>query len=184
LKLFRAIAMAAIMAAAFVSVAAAQTSAAPEMRDLRRGVQDCAGVTDSTARLACYDQLAVDVNAAPSTFMVPIDRERVQTLQRESFGFNLPSLSRLLPDFSSHDDDNNAPAEVESLQLQVDRVINRPDGTHRFVMNNGQTWVQVEAQRANNVRTGDTVTVRRAMLGSFLLIPSRGGAAHRVRRED
>jgi hypothetical protein len=34
------------------------------------------------------------------------------------------------------------------------------------------------------VHVGDIITIRRAALGSFMLISPRGGAGHRVRREE
>ncbi|MDX2275266.1 MAG: hypothetical protein NW206_07415 [Hyphomonadaceae bacterium] len=150
------------------------------MRDLRRGVQDCAAIQDGAARLACFDQLASDVNATPDIFVVPIDPGRVETIQRESFGFSLPNLSRLLPSISIGGGETE---ELQSVQLQVARIVNRGDGSHSFVMEDGQVWIQTDAARVPNVRAGDTVTIRRAALGSYMLIGSRGGVPHRVRRE-
>ena len=37
---------------------------------------------------------------------------------------------------------------------------------------------------AANVRAGTNVRVRRAMMGSFMLVSERGGAGYRVRREQ
>jgi hypothetical protein len=64
----------------------------------------------------------------------------------------------------------------------VTRVRVGPTGYHTFEMENGQVWTQVEPANARNVRAGDVVSIRRASLGSFRLISSRGGAGHRVRR--
>jgi hypothetical protein len=123
------------------------------------------------------------VNAAPDTFIVPIDRTRVESIQRESFGFNLPDFSRLLPSLSFNGGDEEAP-DVSSLELQVERIAGRADGGATFIMSNGQIWSQVDPQRVYNVRVGDTVTIRRAAMGSFMLIGTRGGSSHRVRREN
>lgn len=150
------------------------------MRDLRRSVQDCALVAENVARLACFDGLASDVNAAPDTFVVPIDPGRVETLQRESFGFSLPNLDRLLPSLSLG---RNETPELNAVELQVTRIIDRADGSHSFVMQDGQVWIQIQPARIPNVRVGDTVTIRRAAMGSFMLVSDRGGTPHRVRRE-
>jgi hypothetical protein len=51
-------------------------------------------------------------------------------------------------------------------------------------MNNGQVWTQVEAERVRNVRVGDTVTIERASLSSFMISSPRGGMGIRVRRSQ
>lgn len=159
--------------------ALAQQDQTPEMRDLRRGVQDCATIQDGAERLACFDHLASDVNAAPDTFVVPIDPGRVQTLQRESFGFSLPHLSSLLPSLSLGGGDTQ---DLQALEVQISRIIDRADGGHSFITEDGATWIQIQPSRVPNVRPGDTVTIRRAAMGSFMLVPDHG-QPYRVRRE-
>lgn len=157
--------------------AAAQTASAPE--DLRGRVRACVGVQDAAARLTCYDQLGAEVEqTSADAWSITLDREDVQTLQREAFGLNLPNLSQLFPGLRGESDD------VDSVDMQVTRVIDHRDGHFSFVMENGQRWTQTEPQRASNVRVGDTVSIRRGAMTSFILNSSRGGRAHRVRREN
>lgn len=138
--------------------------------DLRAGIAACRDVAAPEQRLACYDALPAGGAA------VVIDREGVETLERDAFGFNMPSLSRLFPALGGE--------SVSRVELAVSRVIDRGDGSHTFQMDNGQRWLQIEPMPANNVRAGDTVEIRRGALGSFVLISPRGGAPHRVRREN
>ncbi|HVK80292.1 MAG TPA: hypothetical protein VM915_06745 [Verrucomicrobiae bacterium] len=155
----------------------AQSNAAPQ--DLRARVRVCASLPDGAARLQCYDQLGAEVEQTPAdAWAVTLDRERVETLQREAFGFNMPNLSRLIPDLGGNSDD------VESVDMQVARVIDHGNGRFSFVMENGQRWTQTEPQRTFNVRAGDTVSIRRGALTSYILNSSRGGPPHRVRRES
>jgi hypothetical protein len=140
-------------------------------------VYACAGIEEDAARLACYDGAVGRMRQAESQGQfVAVDREQVQVMRRESFGLSLPNIANL---FSRGDDD-----QVTQLEFQIARVIPRPDGRHVFVMSDGQRWSQIEPRRTSNVRVGDTVTVRRAALGSFMLSSERGGGAHRVRREN
>jgi hypothetical protein len=157
------------------SVAAAQTAApTPEVLDR---VYQCASVTDDAQRLACYDGAIARLRTAESQGeIVAVDRQRAETVQRESFGFHLPNLASLLP--SAGDED------LERIETQVERVSSAGQGRYRFVLANGQNWAQAETRSVHNVRAGDTVTIRRAALGSYMLVSERGGAAHRVRRED
>jgi hypothetical protein len=163
----------------FTTAAIAQT-AAPPTPDAVSAVFACASVQSEEERLSCYDSAVANMQRAQTQGdLVAVDRAQVRTIQRESFGFSLPSISGLLPNLARQEADT-----VEQLEMQVTRITDRANGRHAFVMNNGQVWTQVEAQRVYNIREGDTITVRRAALGSYLLSPARGGAAHRVRRED
>lgn len=164
-----------LAAAAFLvgGEAAAQRPATP-----LSPIYACANQTDDAARLQCYDQAVTQLRAAEQTGQVlAVDREQVAALERESFGFQLPSLSSMLPNF------NGAPQQIERVETQVERVLSLADGRHTFVLANGQSWTQIEPRSASNVRAGDTIAIRRATLGSFMLSPERG-AAHRVRRSS
>jgi len=174
--------MAAILAAFSLGPAAAQTpqqGAAQATPEVLSGVYSCTEITEGGARLACFDAAVGRLRTAETQGdVVAVDRSRVETIQRESFGFNLPQLSRLMPRLGGRQDE-----PIASVQMQVERIIGRADGRSVFVLADGQRWAQVEAQSTRNVRPGDTVTIRRAALGSYMLVSARGGAAHRVRRE-
>jgi hypothetical protein len=149
-------------------------STAPALNDLYA----CAGIADDAARLACYDAATGRLRQAESQGQVAVvDRERARQLERESFGFQLPSLSRLLGG-------GGGERAIENIQANVSRVRELANGYHSFVLDNGQVWTQIEPQGVRNVRAGDSVRIERAAMGSFRLISSRGGAGHRVRREN
>ncbi|WP_135212289.1 hypothetical protein [Vitreimonas flagellata] len=169
-----------IIAATFLLISApmavAQTSR-PEAPEILTDAFRCAEIEDDTQRLACYDSAVGRLRTAQTQGqIVTIDREQAESLDRESFGFSLPNLSRLLPG------SNGERGGIEEIQAQVVDVSGASRERRRFVLSNGQSWDQVEAERAANVRVGDTVTIRQAALGTFMLTSSRGGAGHRVRR--
>lgn len=140
-------------------------------------VYACASITGEAERLACYDAAVGSLQQAETQGrIVAVDREQVQELERDSFGFSLPSMSRI---FSRE----SAPTEerIERIELTVERITRYADGRHAFIMSNGQTWTQIEPQSVSNVDVGDNIAVRRASLGSYMLSPVRG-RAHRVRR--
>ncbi len=152
-------------------------------------VYACAGIADGAARLACYDAAVGALRSADeSGSFVSVDREQVQELERDAFGFSLPSLPRLFgrgDDEATNDDETAADAMgVDEVQMVVARISTRGDGRAVFVMENGQRWVLVQSERVRNLRAGDGVTVRRASLGSFYLTPDDGGGGYRVRREE
>jgi hypothetical protein len=156
--------------------AAAQTERPQQLSQ----AYSCRPIQDVAERAACYDRAIDELMAAEQQGeFVAVDRGRVEAAQRESFGFNLPSISSLIPRIGG-----GGSIELEALELQVERVVTLPDGRRMFVMTDGQRWTQVEAQRSGNVRAGDAVTVRRAAVGTFMLVSERGGAGHHVRRQN
>jgi len=166
------------LALAFIpAMAVAQTpDATPQVLT---DVYACAQVQDDAQRLQCYDGAVGRLRQAETQGqVVAVDREQARELERESFGFNLPSLSRIIPNLEGGD------REIDDVQMTVASVRANPLGFHTFTMENGQVWVQVEPDSARNVRPGDVVTVQRASLGSFRLTSSRGGGGHRVRRQN
>lgn len=171
---FLALAMTACVLAVVTTAASAQT--APQaMTD----VYACAQIQDDAQRLACFDRTVGALQQAQTQGqVVAVDRAQAAEIERDSFGFNLPSLGRLLPDLGGGDN------EIDNVQMTVARVSERNYGYHAFVMEDGQVWVQIEPDSARNVRAGDVVTIRRASLGSYRLVSPRGGQGHRVRREN
>lgn len=154
----------------------APSAPAPTPEAMNR-LYNCTAISEDAARLACFDEATARLrNAQAEGSLVAVDQGQLETLRRESFGFSLPSIANLLPSRSED--------VQEEVSVEVANVIRRGDGHSIFVMSDGQRWVLLESSAARNVRAGDTVRIRRAALGSFLLISSRGGAALRVRRES
>lgn len=167
-----------VVLAALSASAAAQTPPSEQSgtADPLASLYVCADNADQAARLSCYDSAVATLRAgAASGQIVALDRGHVQEIERDSFGFTLPSLTRLLPSIGS--------GEVEAVELHLARIAPRPNERSAFVMSDGQVWTQVETKRVRNLRAGDTVRVRRAALGSYILI-SPHGTAYRVRREN
>lgn len=173
----RAIIMTICAAAAAGPGALAQPAQAPTPDVLER-VYACRAIADDAARLACFDAATTALQAAETAGeFAAVDREQMASVEQESFGFRIPSLSALVPRFGASE-------EIPSVEMTVERVVRRASGHHAFVMTNGQVWVQVLAEDADNVEPGDTATIRRAIAGSFMMSSSGGRGAHRVRREQ
>lgn len=155
--------------------AAAQTPA-PNAGVLDQ-VYACATVSGETERLACYDQAVGRLRQAQTSGdIVAVDRAQAEEIERDAFGFSLPSLPRLFGR------DRDAEPAFTELQLEIARVDARPNLPARFTMSNGQVWTQIGTEAVRHVRAGGAVRIRRAALGSFLMSVEAGGAAIRVRR--
>lgn len=170
-------AVALMVSLASVALASAQTPA--QIPQALSDLHACAEIADEAQRLQCYDAAESRLRQAEiAGQVVAVDREQARELERDSFGFHLPSLSRLLPNLDGGD------REIDNVEMTVASVRADPHGYYSFTMENGQVWVQVEPRNARNVRAGDTVTIQLAAVGSFRLISERGGAGHRVRRQN
>jgi hypothetical protein len=114
----------------------------------------CAQVRDDTDRLACYDSaFGKPAKPAPAA---------------EQFG----RPAKPAPAAAA------APASVTAAVTALDRL---RDGKFVVTLDNSQVWSQSEINSQALVAIGDTVTVRRAALGSYLLV-TKAGIATRVKR--
>jgi hypothetical protein len=147
-------------------------------------VYACSQIQDDHQRLACFDTAVGHLKQAETQGqIVAVDRERARTVERDAFGFNLPSLMRLLPNLGGGPH-ASGDSEINSISATVARLHAGPTGYLTFVLDNGQSWTEVEAADVNNIRVGDQVTIHRASMGSFRLTGTRGGQGYRVRRQD
>lgn len=144
-------------------------------------VYACAEISDAQQRLACFDAAVAGMRTAETRGeFAAVDANRVRQIERESFGFTLPSLPRLgLP--GRRDTDGITAETPQSQAMKIART-SRFDGRNSFVMDNGQVWVLLDTQENRFAKQGAAVTVRKATLGSYLMSVDAGGPALRVRR--
>jgi len=116
--------------------------------------------------------------------VVAIDRGQAQEMDREAFGFSLPSLSRIFGGGSGRQSAASTPRfeAVDEIAMEIASVTHQRNAPSTFRMTNGQVWVQIDDEVARNVRQGGSVTVRRASFSSYLMSVEAGGPAIRVRR--
>lgn len=178
------LAIAGLVFMGFAAVATAQQQPAasgsgnPELLD---HVYACATITDEHQRLACYDGAVGNLREAQNRGdVVAVDRQQVERVNREAFGFSLPSLPNI---FGGHH--NGRAAEVMTEQdMTIQSVQRNGMGRGTFTMSNGQVWTQIDDESSRNVRQGGEVTVHAAAMGSFLMSVKAGGPAIRVRRQS
>lgn len=140
--------------------------------------QQCAGVSDDRARLACYDQIFGKPAAAPAETGVA----------GTSAAATAAAASSPQDDFGLSDTAKRArdPEKAEELIPQtvtekVASVGRRPTGELLVTLDNGQVWAQIETTTMARISAGDTVTIRKAALGSYQLV-SPNKVTVRVRR--
>lgn len=150
--------------------------------DAAAPVYACRAIEDDTARLACYDRAVADLFARQEAGEVQtIDTAAIEQLERESFGFAMPSLPSL---FSRRGSDETARPEISDQSAPI-RSARVDPGTGKLVvtLENGQVWEQIDTARVSTtvLRRATEARIRRAALGSYLMNLGSGPAI-RVRR--
>jgi hypothetical protein len=170
--------------------------------DVRNALAPCVDISSSADRLACYDKLAGRVSApktlvaapstaAPSTAApsaaapaaaAPSAVASVAAVPapaaaptEEDFGRSKVRKARAAAN-------SGAPPEIKSITAKVAAFGRSPNGRSRVTLDNGQIW-EYQDDPDPLLSIGDSVTIKRARLGSFLLqTPAK--LSHRVSRID
>ena len=180
----------------------AASAAGGALADDPNGLTQCSSIANTAERLACYDRLAgrasakappsspaaaapaaasaaapaaAPVNAAPVA-AAPAAATPMPAAASTAHDFGLSKVQKERADGAA----SSSPAEIKSITARVAGFRKGPSGRPRVLFDNGQTW-EYEEDGDYLLAVGDSVTIRRASLGSFLLVtPSK--LVHRVRR--
>jgi hypothetical protein len=181
---------------------AAFSATLPNAGDLER----CAGIAAPDARLACYDALAgrsapataaaptptlptptpapapapptagAATSATPAAPAAPPAPAPVSSFASDPRNFGLTEAQQ-----HAQAQPHAAPEGPASVQARVTKLIDNRAGRAYVVLDNGQTWVFVDAADDARLSPGDPVTIKRGSLGSFLMLTPSKHSFH-VRR--
>ena len=148
--------------------------------------QHCAAIGDDAARLACYDRIfrapaaakapSTTVGTAATTAVAPASTAVVPAAAKPPDDFGLTEAAK-----RARDPERAKEEKSESVTATVAAVGRRPAGELVVTLDNGQVWTQVEVDQRARVAAGDTVTIKRGALSSYLLV-TQSRYATRVRR--
>lgn len=145
--------------AAWVAVVAASPCVHAADRSHR-----CAEQIDDAQRLACYDAQYGKpdkvASAGPSAAQAP-------------------ALQAPVPDARPAVADSKAKAPKSAAQsgnltASIRALSVFHDGRFKATLDNGEVWTQLEPDKAAVLAVGDSITLKKAMLGSFQLVTPRG----------
>jgi hypothetical protein len=156
---------------------------------LAQSAVDCSGVAEDLARLKCYDDQAARQKRAASPVKAPAPapaaaaRPAAPAPARPASGssdFGLEGEALRRKQAAANPE---APKEPEQVVSRVQDVTTRPRGEYRITLEDGQVWEETgHSSTVLPPHVGDTVTIKRGMLGSYFLSHSSGGLALRVKR--
>lgn len=116
---------------------------------------DCTGLDDQQRRLACFDELAIDVSSTSASGNVP----------GQGFGLEHKDIKKDLP---------------EAQQGIVREVRKNAYGAKVLILDSGQVWEQKDARKIT-IHSGDTVLIERGSMSAFYLT-TKGDKRIRVAR--
>jgi antitoxin (DNA-binding transcriptional repressor) of toxin-antitoxin stability system len=171
------ICIAASAALAVVSIAPAFAEPASRITEK---VYRCAEIAADAERLACFDVAVAELRGAEESGAVrTIAAEDIEKIERESFGFSLPSIRLALRGSGSDRQSDRAEraeraerSEITEVTMPVARISSHPTSRRlTVVLQDGQTWEQIDSRQlpARTLRNPREARIRRAALGSFVM---------------
>ncbi len=145
----RFVSLLALMVAMTLS-AMADAHAAPD------AVHSCSSVVEPAERLRCFDR------AFPPTSVV---REAEADRGVREFGLDKPPAPR---------QPESVAADPASIEERVTGLTSAADGTRVVTLGNGQAWALTEGASRGHLAVGDQVRLRKAALGSYMLVTPAG----------
>lgn len=143
-------------------------------QDALAGVRACVAERDDAQRLACFDRAAAALPAEVRLEM-PAASSAPPLSPEERFGYRGEVAREELDRRKAEE------SALEELSARVTRVGQQGSGDFVITLDNGQVWAQVPTGRPERLKVDDTVTIKRASLGSFML-SGPGARGVRVRR--
>jgi hypothetical protein len=161
---------------------------------VRNALAPCIGISNSADRLACYDQLAGRVSAPKGAPVAAAPAHVAPAPAAPALAAPAPAASVAAapaPTAAPTEEDfgrskvrkaatSGAPPEIKSITAKVAGFGHSPNGRTQVTLDNGQIW-EYQDDPDPLLSIGDSVTIKRAMLGSFILMtPTK--VSHRVGR--
>jgi hypothetical protein len=159
-------------------------------QSLPPSVAACTAEKDSLARLVCFDREvakytqsstrvaptpSASAKVSPSAATVVPTQPPVASQPADEFGV-AGQLAR-----KRKAEKEDAGEAVKELHASVSKLSNKPYGEFVVTLDNGQVWQQNEAKSSFVIKEGETVIIKPAKFGSFMLTTG-SGATTRVHR--
>jgi hypothetical protein len=149
------------------------------------GVLACRALTESSARLACFDRETAALAGSPArplpdvapaagpgnnTSSVPIGKLTPTLDARQTFGLNDSAIA-------AHEQAAGArPQKLTKIEARIVGLALTGEGRTLFTLDDAQVWRQIEADGDPLAKLGDSVTISHGLLGSYWLqLKSRRG---------
>jgi hypothetical protein len=152
----------------------------------------CRQIEEITERVVCYDKIVDSHFSMDSSDRVETNPPPETTLLPETSSPPEINKSNAVPDaqslFGKHDAEAKRIVETSVAIKQIDQIEAKVTDVRKsaykkltVTLDNGQIWRQLDNQRMP-LKSGETVIIRAASLGSFLMEKQSGSSSIRVKR--
>jgi hypothetical protein len=137
----------------------------------------CAAVTDSLARLVCYDQLA---SGTPSPAAAPAPKAATAPAAPAAAAAVVTapvatSKAPSLGDEALKSSDAETATKPTSLTAKITALELVRSSNYYITLDNGQKWLQEEIHTGFHLEVGDTVQILRGKMGGYKLAYVKNG---------
>ncbi len=180
----------------FLAVFGSQVLSSESRGELFSKLEACGGVLGPLKRLGCFEQILEDEYATKtvnSTASEPEnmslaagdsqptaikDKEKSSVNSREQ-----PTKVQPQPRDTKRNEFGSVSKDPDAgFNFKIERVIRLSRGNHRLVFEDGQVWEEIEYDPRTRYKAGDTVIVKRGVLGTYNIISERTSRKNKVRR--
>lgn len=138
-------------------------------------VLDCRKLENPEARLTCFDNSVAALETAnDQKAVIVMSEETVQEARRGLFGLTLPRLGL----FGDSDEDQS----LKELTTTITSV-RGGDGAWVLTLADGAVWQQTDGAYLRAPKSGESITIRKAALGSYMA-KVEGGRGFRIKRAN
>lgn len=176
-----------IGAVTLLALAAPQPAAAQGAADAD-ALAACAAETDDARRLACFDEAmrpeaapadepAPEPAAAPSPAPAAPVTEAAPAVEVAAASATAAAATSTTAAAADEEDDfgKTGPDEDELKEIRstVVEVKKAPGGEHIVTLENGQVWVEKDAEYGFRIEVGDTAVIKKGTFGGYKLLGQR-----------
>ena len=172
--------------------------AQPALAQSLDGLKGCARLIDDAARLACYDsqmavidrEAAAQIEQRKKEAAIRAEEEKRLAAQRAAEEKKLAEERAAQAKLDAFGASNLPPErqpvqkadEMRELRAKVELVSFDPFGNAVLMLDNGQTWQQMELQKLPRIKIGDEVEINKGAIGGYRLTILRMNRTIPVRR--
>ena len=183
----------------FLAVFGSQVLSLESRDELFARLEACGEILGPLKRLGCFEQILEKENAAKAA---QLDKSSAAVSERlkVTVADNQPELDGDKKRSSANLDEQSVKMEPKrrttkrnefgsvskdpetGFNFKIERVIKLSRGNYRLVFENGQVWEEIEYDPRTRYKVGDTVIVKRGVLGTYNIISERTSRKNKVRR--
>ena len=133
-------------------------------------VYACAGIAGAQERLACFDAAVAGLKQAEAKGSVTVvTPEQKAAAATQSFGFADGGAAAQKAQAAAVGV-APPPEQPDVVNVKVVEAVKARDNRHRFTLDNGQVWEQVETDKVQGINVlPASAEIRKASLGSFMM---------------